>query len=115
MFLAGSAIVDAVWQAPGETTRPVVASPSRLARPRGQSEGAALGVLAHRPPLAGMDDAPSERLDPAQRVREIVDLEVGKRDGVARTRATGVHPGLRRTPAGLPAFALSCDPVFHVH
>jgi hypothetical protein len=98
-----------------ETTRPVVSSLSPLTRPRGQSEGAALGVLAHRPPLAGVDDAPPERLDPAQRVREIVDLEVGKGDGVARTLSPGVHPDRRRAPARLPALALSFDPVSDLH
>ena len=62
-----------------------------------------------------MDDAPPERLDPAQRTREIVDLEVGKGDGVARTLPPGVHPDRRHAPTRLPALALSCNPVSHLH
>jgi hypothetical protein len=60
--LAGSAIVNARWEAPCETTdrRPF---PTPLTTPRGQSEGAALGVLAHRPALAGTDESSPERLD----------------------------------------------------
>jgi hypothetical protein len=34
-----------------------------------------------------MDDAPPEHLDPAQRVREIVDLEIVPKSDVSRRRS----------------------------
>jgi hypothetical protein len=44
-----------------------------------------------------------------------VDLEVGKRDGVARTRSSGVPLDRGRAPAELPALALSFDPLSPLH
>jgi len=56
-----------------------------------------------------VDDAAAELLDAADRVGEVIDLEVGKGEGVTGTQATGVDAyrgaGLRHRR--LPALALT--------
>ena len=51
----------------------------------GQGEGRRLRVLADRPSLTGVDDAPAELADALERRGEIADHEVGQREGVPGT------------------------------
>src|SRR5947209_11353508 len=53
----------------------------------GQPERAPLGIPTDRPPRPGMDNAPAQRLDLAERRVHVSDREVGQRDRVAGTGA----------------------------
>ncbi len=79
-------------------------------RGRRESEGATLAVAAHRPALAGMDDAATELADPRECCFEVCHLEVGERHGVAGTSAAGVDAECRSGGWALPAAALIWGP-----
>src|SRR5271155_4994017 len=72
--------------------RYVSVSDSHLREP----EGASLGVLADRPPLARMDDAPAERPDSFQRLADVADGEVRQRERVAGAAAARMDAHRRR-------------------
>jgi len=54
----------------------------------GQRERAALGVPAHGPPIAGMDDRAAELADALECRGQVGDGEVGQGGGVAGARST---------------------------
>src|SRR4029453_974947 len=72
----------------------------------GKAERVALGVLADRPPRAGVDDRPPERADLIERGREIRDREVGQRERVAGPATARVEPDRGTAGPGLPAIPL---------
>ena len=72
----------------------------------GEAERTPLGVLADRPRLPGMDDAAAERLDPLERLREIVDGEVGQGERVSGAAPPFVDADRRDGRTRLPAGSL---------
>jgi len=77
----------------------------------GEPEGAALGVAADRPLLAWVDDLTAEFRDAGERLGDVGDGEVGKREAVAGTWPALVQPErnsacVRLTAAPLPLLAL---------
>src|SRR5689334_21152819 len=60
-----------------------------------------------------MDQRSTQCLDLLQRCRHVVHLEIGKREGVARTLPTGMYPdrgrGFTRLPAATFAVATSIE------
>jgi hypothetical protein len=68
--------------------------------PGGQRERAALGVPAHRPPIAGMDDRAAELADALERRGQVGDGEVGQGGGVAGARSTESHRSRERVKGG---------------
>src|SRR3954466_1568907 len=80
-----------------------------------QPERASFGVLADGEAVAGVDHLAAELPYLLERARDVVDLEVGKREGVAGTSAPGVHPDRRSTAARLPAHALALGAGLELH
>src|SRR5207237_133397 len=75
---------------------------------QGQSEGAALGVLADRPQLARMAHAAAERPHLSQCARQALDLEVGQGERVPGPASALVHADRRcMMRLGLPALTLA--------
>jgi hypothetical protein len=89
------------------------AHPRRRRAPRGPSlasgepEGAALGVPADRPPLARVDDLAAQFLDADERLRDVGDVEVGKREAVAGPGPALVQPERNSAFPRLSAASLS--------
>ena len=71
----------------------------------GEGEGAALGVPAHRPALAGVDHRAAVLDDPFQGRRDVADREVGEGARVAGAGAALVHAEAQAVVGGLPAGA----------
>src|SRR3954451_18849955 len=80
-----------------------------------QPERASFGVLADGEAVARVDHLAAERLHLGERGRYVVDLEIGQREGVARTSASRVDPDRGSAAARLPAdpFALGAGLEFH--
>jgi hypothetical protein len=72
----------------------------------GEPEGAALGVPADRPPLARVDDLAAQLLDAGERLRDVGDGEVGKREAVAGPGPALVQPERNSAFPRLPAASL---------
>ena len=72
-----------------------------------QPERASLGVLADRPHIAGMDDTPTERLDPLQRLRDIAHREVGEGERIAGAAPASMDADRGGSRVRLPALSLS--------
>ena len=72
----------------------------------GQPERTPLGVPTDRPPRPGMDNAPAQRFDPAERRVHVRDREVGERDRVAGAGAALVDADGGIAGVCLPAAAL---------
>ena len=84
-----------------------VGSDLRSERLLRQSEGASLGVLADRPFLSGVDHAPTERLDPLQRLGDVAHREVGQGDRIAGAAPAGMNADRGGSGVRLPALSLS--------
>jgi hypothetical protein len=68
----------------------------------GQRERAALGVPAHGPPIAGVDDRAAELADALECRGQVGDGEVGQGGGVAGARSTLVDSEAQAVGVGLP-------------
>src|SRR5688572_4459153 len=80
-----------------------------------QSERASLGVLADRPCLPRVNHAPAERLDPLQRLDDIVYREVGQREGIAGSASARMDANRRRARMRLPALSLPSFASLHLN
>src|SRR4051812_39638131 len=80
-----------------------------------QPERASFGVLADSEAVAGVDHLPAELPYLLEGARHVVDLEVGKREGVAGPSAPGVDPDRGSAPARLPAHALALGAGLELH
>ena len=72
-----------------------------------EPERASLGVPADRPHIAGMDDTPTERLDPLQRLRDIAHREVGEGERIAGAAPASMDADRGASRVRLPALSLS--------
>src|SRR3954449_78160 len=79
-----------------------------------QPEWASLGVLADRPCLPRVDDAPAERLDPLERVGDIADREIGQRERIAGAGPAGVDADRGRSRVRLPTPPFAVLPSFQL-
>jgi hypothetical protein len=70
---------------------------------RCQRERAALGVPAHGPPIAGVDDRAAEFADALDRRGQVGDGEVGQAGGVAGARSPPVDSETQAVGVGLPS------------
>ena len=68
----------------------------------GKREGVALGVPAHRPSIAGVDDRAAELADAVECRGQVSDGEVGQRCGIAGARSTLVYSQAQAVGIGLP-------------
>jgi hypothetical protein len=68
----------------------------------GQRKRAALGVPAHGPPIAGVDDRAAELADAVECRGQVGDGEVGQGCGVAGARSTLVDSETQAVGVGLP-------------
>src|SRR5258707_1228277 len=80
-----------------------------------QPERASFRVLADGQAVARVDHAAAELAYLLERARHVVDLEIGKREGVAGTPAPGVHPDWGSAPARLPANPLALGTLLQLH
>src|SRR3954463_5899101 len=80
-----------------------------------QPERASFGVLADGKAVAGVDHLAAQRPDLVERARYVVDLEVGKGEGVAGSSAPGVDADRGRAAPRLPALALALGTSFQLH
>src|SRR3954452_16853205 len=80
-----------------------------------QPERASFGVLADGKAVAGVDHLAAELPHLVERSRQVIDLEIGEREGVARTSAPGVDADRGSAAARLPAhpFALRAGLQLH--
>ena len=67
-----------------------------------EPEGAALGVPAYGPPIAGVDDRAAEFADALECRGQVRDGEVRKRSGIAGTGSTSVDSEAQVVGAGRP-------------
>jgi hypothetical protein len=74
----------------------------------GERERAALGVPAHRPPFAGVDDRAAELADALECRGQVGDGEVGQGAGVAGARSTLVDSQAQAIGVGLPGGVANC-------
>jgi hypothetical protein len=69
----------------------------------GQRERAALGVPAHSPPIAGVDDRAAELADALECRGQVGDGEVGQGGGIAGARSTLVDSEAQAVGVSLPS------------
>ncbi len=93
----------------------VPAAPPRPELVRGEGERRALGVLADRPAVARVHDAPAERPDALDRGRHVGDGEVGQRPGVAGAGPAGVDADPGALAARLEALTLALAARVELH
>jgi len=72
-----------------------------------ESEGSSLGVLADRPRLSRVDHAPTECLDPFQRLGDVAHREVRQGEGIAGAAPAGMDADRWSSRVRLPALSLS--------
>ena len=81
-----------------------------LCRSKRQPERTALGVLADRPRVSWVHDAPAERFYAWQRCGQVGDLEVRQGEGVSGATPPSMDPHRGRSSVRLPAVSLSSSP-----
>jgi hypothetical protein len=72
-----------------------------------QSEGASLGVLADCPCFAGVDHAPTERLDSLQGVGDVAHRKVGQGEGIPGAAPASMNADRGESRMRLPALSLA--------